>query len=284
MGEIVLAAKNTHVPSIWMSENFEQFKGIRDHAIEGLSKIGDLARKRGADTFVIFDTHWIVNQAFHLNANAHLKGVFTSPELPHFLDGMTYDYQGDPELADLIVEAGADRDIRVRAHKSPSLGPEYGTLIPMHHMNRDGSIKVLSAAANQFADIEEGKVFGEIVADAIRRSDRKVALLASGSLSHQFAPNRVSEGYLHKVYGDFNRQVDEHVLMLLTTGRIKDFLDMLPGYAQHCYGECGMIDTAHLFGAIGWDNYTGQGEYMSKYFGSSGTGQVNMVFNPPYAG
>ncbi len=283
MGEIVLAAKNTHVPSIWMSENFEQFKGIRDHAIGGLTKIGELARERGADTFLIFDTHWIVNQGFHLNANPRHQGTFTSHELPHFLDGMAYDYPGDPELAELIAAVGTEREVRVRTHQSASLGLEYGTLIPMHHMNRDGFARVLCSAANQFADIDEGRAYGEIVAEAIRRSDRKVAVLASGSLSHQFAPNRVSEGYLNHVYGAFNRQVDAHVMMLLTEGRIPEFLEMLPGYAVHCHGECGMIDTAHLFGAIGWDKYEGCGEAVSPYFGSSGTGQVNMVFDPPYA-
>ena len=46
-------------------------------------------------------------------------------------------------------------------------------------------------------------------------------------------------------------------------------------------GEGGMIDTSHLFGALGWDAYAGKGELLGEYFGSSGTGQVNMVFDPP---
>ncbi len=281
MGDIVLAAKITHVPSIWLSEHTEKFKGIRQNAIDGLVEIGRLARERRVDTFVIFDVHWLVNQGFHLNANAQLDGTFTSHELPHFLDGMEYHYRGDPELASIIADVGNARTLGVRAHLVPGLGFEYGTLIPMHHMNRDGFARVLSVATNQYASIDEGRQFGEAVAEAIRQSDRRVALLASGSLSHQFWPNHLSTAGINEVNTEFNRQVDLRVLELWQTGRVKEFLAMLPDYVDRCHGEGGMIDTAHLFGALGWDRYAGTGEVLGEYFGSSGTGQVNVVFDLP---
>ena len=281
MGEIVLAAKITHVPSIWLSEHAAQFKGIRQNAIDGLVEIGRRARASEVDTFVIFDVHWQVNQAFHLNANATLAGTFTSHELPHFLDAMEYEYRGDPELAYRIADVGNERALGVRAHAVPGLGFEYGTLIPMHHMNKDGFARVLSVATNQYASIDEGRQFGEAVADAIYQSDRRVAVLASGSLSHQFWPNHLSVDGINEVNTEFNRQVDLRVLDLWQAGRIKEFLAMLPDYAERCMGEGGMIDTAHLFGVLGWDTYAGRGELLGEYFGSSGTGQVNMVFDPP---
>ena len=281
MGEIVLAAKITHVPSIWLSEHSEQFTGIRQNAIDGLVEIGRRARERDVDTFVIFDVHWLVNQGFHLNANARHDGTFTSHELPHFLAEMEYHYQGDPELAQEIAEVGSGRDLSVRSHRVPGLGFEYGTLIPMHHMNRDGFARVLSIAANQYASIDDGRRFGEAVAEAIRRSDRRVAVLASGSLSHQFWPNHLSVAGINEVNTEFNRQVDLRVLELWQAGRTREFLAMLPDYADRCHGEAGMIDTAHLFGVLGWNAYQGTGELLGEYFGSSGTGQVNVIFEPP---
>ena len=280
MGEIVLAAKITHVPSIWLSEHSKKFKGIRQNAIDGLVEIGRRAHDRKVDTYVIFDIHWVVNQGFHLNANAEHDGTFTSHELPHFLNGMDYHFRGDPGLAEKIAELGNARNLRVMAHRVPGLGFEYGTLIPMHHMNAAGSARVLSIAGNQFASIEEGRQFGEVVADAIRESDRRVAVLASGSLSHQFWPNHLSAEGINEVNTEFNRQVDLRVLELWQTGRIKEFLAMLPDYRDRCFGEGGMIDTAHLFGVLGWDTYEGSGEIIGDYFGSSGTGQVNVVFEP----
>jgi 3,4-dihydroxyphenylacetate 2,3-dioxygenase len=278
MGEIVLAAKVTHVPSIWMSEMHEKHKGIRQNAIDGLTELGRRGRDRGVETYVLIDTHWIVNQGFHLNANARHRGNFTSHELPHFLADLDYDYPGDPALGRAIAEAVGAAGFRALAHETPGLGVEYATLIPMRHMNRDGRARVVSIAANQFASIDEGRRMGAAIAQAIAGGNRKVGLLASGSLSHAFWPNAVSEAGLNSVNSEFNRQVDLHVLDMWQSGQIGEFLAMLPDYAARCQGECAMIDTAMLFGALGWDDYEGRGEVLGHYFPSSGTGQVNVEF------
>lgn len=281
MGAIAMAAKITHVPSIWLSEMSEKHRGIRQMAIDGLNELGRRAEARGCDTFVVFDCHWIVNQNFHLNAKPRLQGRFTSHELPHFLYDLDYDYRGDPELADLIAEETEARGLKALAHKGGGLGVEYGTLIPMRHMNRDGRARVLSCAVNMFASIEHSRTFGEAVAAAVRRSDRRAALLASGSLSHAFWDNARSAAGIDTVNGEFNKQVDLRVLDLWQRGEIAPFLEMLPDYAQRCQGEVGMGDTAMLFGALGWERYRGRGEVIGQYFGSSGTGQVNVDFAPP---
>jgi 3,4-dihydroxyphenylacetate 2,3-dioxygenase len=39
-----------------------------------------------------------------------------------------------------------------------------------------------------------------------------------------------------------------------------------------------MHDTAMLLGVLGWDQYQGKAEVVTPYFGSSGTGQINVVF------
>lgn len=276
MGNIVHAAKITHVPSIWMSHTMEAFRGIRQSAIDGFEKLRQEAIAAEVDTFLIFDTHWITNQGFHLNANAQHKGEFTSPELPHMLSDMSYDYRGDTDLANSIAEAVNGIGKKALAHQQSQLGCEYGTLLPMHFINRDLNARVLPMSVTQFASIEENRAVGEAIRDAIARSGRRVSLLASGSLSHAFWPNHLSEQGLNRVNGEFNRQVDLRVLDLWQQGRWQEFLDMLPEYAQRCSGEVGMNDTALLFGALGWDEYRGQATIHTPYFGSSGTGQTNV--------
>ncbi len=276
MGDIVLAAKITHVPTIWMSHTMEKYRGIRQPAIDGYRLLRDDAKAAGVETFVVFDTHWIVNQGFHLNAKAQHVGTFTSHELPHMLSDLAYDYSGDPELADLIVDDVRGAGQRALAHRQPHLHVEYGTLLPMHFINEGGYARVLPVAANQFADIDENCIAGAAVARAIEKSDRKVALLASGSLSHAFWPNSKSVEGINSINGEFNRQMDLRVLELWKAGRWVEFLDMLPDYAAKCSGECGMNDTAMLFGALGWKHYAGRCKVYTEYFASSGTGQVNI--------
>jgi len=86
MGEIVLAAKITHVPTLIMSEQPGRLFGKRQQAIDGHKDIARRAKALGADTIVILDTHWCVNGGYHINANHHFEGVFTSSEFNRQVD------------------------------------------------------------------------------------------------------------------------------------------------------------------------------------------------------
>ena len=88
MGQVVLAAKVTHVPSLLLSEREGALKGRRKFAIKSLKEIGKRAHQRGADTFLIFDTHWLSNFGFHINANARHTGSYTSHEAPHLIQDL----------------------------------------------------------------------------------------------------------------------------------------------------------------------------------------------------
>lgn len=280
MGRLVLAAKVTHVPSLLISEREGPLKGKRAGAIASLREIGGRARLRGADTFLVFDTHWISNFGFHLNANERHKGVYTSHEAPHMIQNMAYDYRGNPDLSDLIAAEARKTGLDVLSHKVPTLPLEYGTIVPMHYMNADGALRVLSAAAPIFASVEENRRFGEAARRAIQRSDSNVAVLASGSLSHKLVNNaQVGDGQWDVTGSEFNRQMDLRVLDLWKERRYREFVRMLPDYTTKCSGEALMADTAMLFGLLGWDTYKGGAEQLCDYFPSSGSGQVTVDFH-----
>ena len=135
MGEVVLAAKICHVPSMYLSELPGKHHGCREAAIAGHKEIGRRARELGADTAVVFDVHWLVNSAYHVNSGEHFKGTYTSNELPHFIKNMDYEYPGCPELGELIAAEANAADVRTLAHNIPSLELEYGTLVPMRYMH-----------------------------------------------------------------------------------------------------------------------------------------------------
>jgi 3,4-dihydroxyphenylacetate 2,3-dioxygenase len=280
MGEIVLAAKITHVPSMFISEEDGPHKGCRQPAIDGLREIGDRIRELGVDTIIIADTHWLVNAGYHINANTECAGVYTSTEFPHFIRNLEYRYVGDAELGEAIATKATELGTFTRCHTDvPSLGLQYGTLVPLRFMGIDESIRIVSIAAWIYdAELEESRVMGEAVRKAVEASDRKVAFLASGSLSHRIAPNRVVDEHLFRNSSPFNEKTDLMVLEMWKKGEIREFLRMLPQYADDCSGEGNMHDTAMLFGLLGWEDYDGEGEILTAYFPSSGTGQCNVVF------
>jgi len=280
MGELALAAKITHVPSMYLSEQDGPHKGCRDAAIAGHREISRRCRDLGVDTIVVFDTHWLVNSGYHINNAPRFEGLYTSNELPHFIKNMPYAYEGNQALGELIAEAASNAGVRTRAHSDTSLALEYGTLVPMRYMNEDQHFKVVSVSALcNVHDLNDSATLGAALRRAVEENyDGKVAIFASGSLSHRFAQNGVSEDYLHRIWSPFLEEMDQRVVDMWLQGDWKTFTAMLPEYADKCHGEGFMHDTAMLLGALGWDEYAGKVEILTPYFGSSGTGQINAIF------
>ncbi|MBN9531425.1 MAG: 3,4-dihydroxyphenylacetate 2,3-dioxygenase [Alphaproteobacteria bacterium] len=279
MGKLALAAKITHVPSMYLSELPGRHHGCREAAIEGHREIGRRARALGVDTIVVLDVHWLVNAGYHVNCNDRFKGVYTSNELPHFIKDMAYDYPGNPALGRLIAETATAEGVFTRAHEVASLELEYGTLVPMRYMNGDQHFKVVSVAAwCDWHKLDDSRRFGQALRHAIEKSDSTVAVLASGSLSHRFNDNGSPEEAMHQISAEFYRQVDLRVVELWKQGDFKTFTAMLPEYAELCRGEGDMHDTAMLLGVMGWDEYREPVEIVTPYFASSGTGQINCIF------
>lgn len=279
MGRLALAAKITHVPSMYLSELSGPHQGCREAAIDGHRVIARRARELDVDTVIVFDVHWLVNSGYHVNCNRTFSGIYTSKELPHFIQGMRYEYEGDPELGRLIARHANELGVKTRAHELQTLELEYGTLVPMRYMNENRGFRVVSCAAwcawHTFA---ESRKFGEAVRRAIEESNSTVMVLASGSLSHRFQDNANAEQGMFEMSREFDRQVDLRVVDLWQKGDFKSFLAMLPEYAEYCHGEGLMHDTAMLLGVLGWDSYDRGVEIVTPYFASSGTGQINALF------
>jgi 3,4-dihydroxyphenylacetate 2,3-dioxygenase len=280
MGHVALAAKITHVPSMYLSELPGPRFGSRQDAIDGHHEISRRCRELGVDTLVVFDTHWLVNASYHINCAPHFKGTYTSNELPHFISNLGYESPGNPELGKLLAKTCNDFGVDTLAHDATTLAPEYGTLVPLRYMNADQHFKVVSVSALcQAHYLNDSARLGWAMRQAVEQHyDGTVAFLASGSLSHRFAQNGLAPEFAFKVWSPFLEQLDRRVLEIWERGDWATFCDMLPEYASKGHGEGFMHDTAMLLGALGWKGYDAPVEIITPYFGASGTGQLNAVF------
>ncbi len=280
MGKLALAAKITHVPSMYLSELDGPRKGSRQDAIDGHLEIDRRCRELGVDTLVVFDTHWLVNANYHINCAPHFKGRYTSNELPHFISNMGFEFPGHPALGKLLAKTCNEWGVETLAHDATTLQPEYGTLVPMRYMNQDQHYRVVSVSALCMAHyLHDSARLGWAIRRAIEdHYEGTVAIFASGSLSHRFAQNGLAPEYGFKVWSPFLEALDRDVVRMWERGDWKTFCGMLPEYAAKGHGEGFMHDTAMLMGALGWSAYDGQAEVVTPYFGASGTGQINAIF------
>jgi 3,4-dihydroxyphenylacetate 2,3-dioxygenase len=279
MGRLALAAKITHVPSMYLSELEGGRKGTRQDAIDGHAEIGRRCRELGVDTIVVFDTHWLVNANYHINCAPHFKGLYTSNELPHFIANMEFEFPGNPALGKVLAKVANEMGVETLAHDRTTLAPEYGTLVPMRYMNVDRHFKVVSISALCMAHyLNDSARLGWAMRRAVEdHYDGTVAFFASGSLSHRFAQNGLAPEYAFKIWSPFLEALDREVVEIWKRGDWKTFCGMLPEYAAKGHGEGFMHDTAMLMGALGWSDYDGTAEVITPYFGASGTGQINAV-------
>ena len=280
MGTVALAAKITHVPSMYLSELPGPRQGTRQDAIDGHLEISRRCRAAGVDTIVVFDTHWLVNAGYHINNAPQFAGTYTSNELPHFISNMGFAFPGNPALGQLLAATANAMGVQTLAHPATTLGPEYGTLVPMRYMNADQHFKVVSVSALCMAHyLNDSARLGWAMRRAVEdHYDGTVAFLASGSLSHRFAQNGLAGEYAFKIWSPFLAQLDAQVVRLWQQAGWADFCAMLPEYAAKGHGEGFMHDTAMLLGLLGWSAYDSAAEIITPYFGASGTGQINAVF------
>jgi len=280
MGTVALAAKITHVPSMYLSELPGPRQGTRQDAIDGHHEISRRCREAGVDTLVVFDTHWLVNASYHVNCAPHFQGTYTSNELPDFISNMPFECDGNPALGRLLAQSCNALGVDTLAHDATTLQPEYGTLVPLRYMNADRHFKVVSVSALCMAHyLHDSARLGWAMRRAVEEHyDGTVAFLASGSLSHRFAQNGLAPQYAFKLWSPFLEQLDRRVVQMWQAGQWADFCAMLPEYASKGHGEGFMHDTAMLLGLLGWSAYDGHAEVITPYFGASGTGQINAVF------
>ena len=283
MGTVALAAKITHVPSMYLSELPGPRQGTRQDAIDGHHEISRRCREAGVDTLVVFDTHWLVNASYHVNCAPHFQGTYTSNELPHFISNMPFECEGNPALGRLLAQSCNTLGVDTLAHDATTLQPEYGTLVPLRYMNADRHFKVVSVSALCMAHyLHDSARLGWAMRRAVEEHyDGTVAFLASGSLSHRFAQNGLAPQYAFKLWSPFLEQLDRRVVQMWQAGEWAAFCEMLPEYASKGHGEGFMHDTAMLLGLLGWSAYDGRAEVITPYFGASGTGQINAVFPVP---
>src|SRR5471030_319293 len=186
MGSIVGAAVVSHHPGLVQPKEVrvQRGNGRDSDLIEGFDRVRAKVDALKPDTFVIFDTHWLTTSMHLVAGAAHYKGKFMSDELPYSMSGFPYDFRGAPALAALVEDVAKEKKVPARNVTAPELPLHYPTINVVHLLGRGE--KVLSVGTCQTAKFHHFIQMGEIVAEAIKRSDARVVLLASGAMSHLF--------------------------------------------------------------------------------------------------
>lgn len=283
MGQIVGAAIVSHHPGLVQPKELRvQWGNGRDtDLVDGFDRVRARIDAVKPDTFVLFDTHWITTSMHLVAGAAHYKGHYTSSELPFSMSRFAYDYPGAPELARLVEEVGQEKRVRARNVTDQTLPLQYPTINVIHYLGRGE--KVMSAGTCQTAQLKHFLQMGEVIAEAVRRSDARVVLLASGSMSHKFydldhVPRNPRLWHPDNVSDPKNRALDLEVLGLWKEGRHDIVLDRFPELEAARYEGHG-AHYAQMMGALGGKACRACGTQLAEYENAAGTGNVHVWFD-----
>lgn len=287
MGEVVGAGIVSHVPTIMLPEETrrELNEGKEITLVPGFHRLREeVLDVLKPDTFIVFDTHCATLLEFFVPSHERREGKFTSEELPRGMCQVPYDMKGSPELAALMAEEINAQGVRSSTVDDPYLPVHYGTVNVAHYLNKGE--EWLSIGMCMTADADDYLRVGQGIGKAIARSDRRVVLLASGSMSHRFYPLKeilkyeASDSSL--VYPG-NKEADLKRLDWFYAGNHADVIDTMDEYyaakPEGAFGHYLM-----MVGALGGRECKARGRLFSDYENSVGTSQVHVWFDRPEGG
>lgn len=291
MGEIVGAGLLAHVPTIMLPEatrrelnNGEDFTLVP--ALERLRR--EVFETLDYDTVVVLDSHWATTVEFVVTAQGRRAGLFTSEELPRGMCRIPYDFLGDPELAHAMADASEAQGTWVTAIDDPYLPIFYATVNLWHYLGRGLDDKRwVSVSVCQTADTEDFLRSGRALGDAIRATDRKVILIASGALSHTFWPLR--ELRKHEaadpshIFTPEAYAADLERIAWFESGDHARVLETMPEFMRY-KPEAKFGHYLQMIGAMGESDVVAPGVVFGEYENSIGTGQVHIWFERPEHG
>ena len=269
-GGIIAAAIVPHVPTLSRSEITPDFQRT---LVEGEQRLGGELRAAGPDLWVIASTHWVSTFNWFATCQSVHEGICVADEAPDLVPGIRYRYRGDPAFAAALIEAWTADDIPASANDSPHYGWDYGTYVPLSHLDPRAEVPVVGVPVVLMANLAECRRAGAAIHATAKRMDKRVVLLASTALTHALVRGR------HHLPTPERVALDQQFIEHLKAGRVGDLVEWLPQYSRLAVAEMGGRVLATLLGALESMQQDGArlaGSTYGGYAQSSGSGNVNL--------
>lgn len=287
MGHIAGAALVSHHPGLMQCEEFRVLQGAGSDSdlIPGYARLRQRIAVAKPDVVIVFDTHWFTTGYHLVDGGEHYQGTYISEEMPWYLHGVPYNYRGHPALAVAIEAVSREQGGYNRAICHPDLGRHYPTINLVKHLHFElSSTPVVSISSCQNCDWPAFLKSGEAIGEAIKRSDLRVVLLASGALSHKFnnidwKPNNPRIFHESNVSRPENIESDKGAIELMRQGRHDTVLERWDDEYRKKPWEAFGAHYLQMLGAMGGADCRAKGEPLSAYENARGTGNIHVWFD-----
>jgi aromatic ring-opening dioxygenase catalytic subunit (LigB family) len=239
------------------------------------------------DTVIVLDSHWFTTVEFIVASQALRAGLFTAEELPRGMCRIPYEWRGDPELADAIAAEGDPAGTWITAIDDPYLPLYYPSINLWTYLGKGLDKQWISMSVCQTGETDDFLRAGRAIGAAIAKTDRKVIVIATGSMSHTFY--KLKEMRKHEasdpshIFSQKARDMDHERLAWFAEGRHDRVLETMPEFMS-VRPEGMFAHYLMMAAALGEDDFSAPGVQYGDYENSVGTSQVHVWFDRPAAG
>ena len=290
MGEVVAAGMLSHVPTIMLppETRMELNEGKEISLVPALNRLRkEKFETLDYDTVLLLDSHWFTTVEFVISSHNRRAGLFTAEELPRGMCRIPYEWRGDPELAHAIADRAEPNGTWITPIDDEYLPLYYPSVNLWTYLGKGLDKQWLSMSVCQTGETDDFLRVGRAIGEAIAASDRKVIIIATGSMSHTF--HKLKELRKHEASDPshlFSRtafEKDQERLQWFFDGRhdrvletMDDFLTVRP--------EGRFAHYLMMAAALGEQDFAAPGVQYGNYENSIGTSQVHVWFDRPVGG
>lgn len=195
------------------------------------------------DTLIFITPHGkIFPEAFTINANPEFRFDFKD-----FGDLATKGtFNADLNLIADISNAAKNQRLPLILQSEPAL--DYGTSVPLFYLSRHlTNIKIIPIGYS-LLDLKKHFDFGYFLKDIIMDSSKRVAVIASGDLSHRLSDASPAG------FSPSGKKFDDLLIESLKTGNISGLINLDEKICKEA-GECGLRSLLILLGVLRNMNY-----------------------------
>lgn len=216
--------------------------------VEAAQEAAEALAAKNPQTVILITPHGAVfGDAVSVSVHPRLKGNLASFGVPE----VTLGFETDGLLVRHILRKAERLGINVveltddvaKTYRL-SLQLDHGALIPLYYLHKAGFRGQLVHIAMGMLPYEEMYTFGKAVQAAVGMMDKRVAVIASGDLSHRLTPDAPA-GFSPK-----GAEFDRRVVAAVGDMDVKALLSMDEGLIEEA-GECGLRPIYFLMGVLG---------------------------------
>lgn len=189
------------------------------------------------DTVVVISPHAEMEPYnFVINSEADLVGNFSQFGLD-----MPLKFKNDIEIADALGYASLTNEISTHLHPHFL---DYGTLVPLYHLTKNMRPAVVHLSFSMMS-YDYHYAYGEVLGKILEKSPKRIAIVASGDLSHRLSHDSPA-GFSPRA-----QEFDRLVLFSMGENSVAGLMDLeLDKNFLSEAAECGLRSFIILYGAL----------------------------------